>query len=238
MRGRALAGPVIDQLATHRQTQFADQAAWQAHLDRLGISALRVTPDPVCIATEGALWGSVQAHGLLREMVIVSDDAGQFDVGRHALCWVHAERLVHKLDTFTDLHRAAQQRMRALIWRFYDDLKAYRAEPTARRRGELRARFDRIFRRRTGFVTLDRLLDAAARQQAGTVDGARSAGDTAPHQWLRARHPAPCHQAKDQWRNPQCRGPRLPRRIPRTDAHRGQTRHRILGLSRRSTQHS
>ena len=158
MRGRALAGPVIDQLATHRQTQFADQATWQTHLDRLGISALRVTPDPVCIATEGALWGSLQAHGLLREMVIVSDDAGQFDISRHALCWVHAERLVHKLDTFTDPHRAAQQRMRALIWRFYDDLKAYRAEPTARRRGELRARFDRIFRRRTGFVTLDRLL--------------------------------------------------------------------------------
>src|SRR5271166_3497681 len=45
-----------------------------------------------------------------------------------------------------------------LIWRFYDDLKAYRAQPNARRRGELRARFDRIFRRRTGFVTLDRLL--------------------------------------------------------------------------------
>src|ERR1700709_2254675 len=60
--------------------------------------------------------------------------------------------------TFTDLHRTAQQRMRALIWRFYDDLKEYRAAPTARRRGQLRARFDRIFHRRTGFVTLDRLL--------------------------------------------------------------------------------
>ena len=48
--------------------------------------------------------------------------------------------------------------MRALIWWFYHDLKAYRTKPTARRRGELRARFDRIFRRRTGFVTLDRLL--------------------------------------------------------------------------------
>ena len=67
-------------------------------------------------------------------------------------------KAVHKLDTFTDLHRAAQQRMRALIWRLYDDLKAYRANPTARRRGELRARFERIFHRRTGFVTLDRLL--------------------------------------------------------------------------------
>lgn len=158
MRERALAGPVINQLAAHRQKRFTDQAAWQMHLDRLGISALQVRPDPVCIATEGALWGSVQAHGLLRDMVIVSDDAGQFAVGQHALCWVHAERLVHKLDAFTDLHRAAQERMRALIWRFYDDLKAYRTEPTARRRGELRTRFDRIFRRRTGFVTLDRLL--------------------------------------------------------------------------------
>jgi hypothetical protein len=158
MRGRALAGAVIHQLATHQQTRFADQVAWRTHLDRLDITTVQVTPEPICIATEGALWGSIQAHGLLREMVIVSDDAGQFAVGRHALCWVHAERLVHKLDSFTDLHRTAQQRMRALIWRFYDDLKAYRAEPSARRRGELRARFDRIFHRRTGFVTLDRLL--------------------------------------------------------------------------------
>jgi Transposase IS66 family len=158
MRGRALAGSVIHQLAAHRLARFADQAAWQTHLDRLGIGALQVTPDPICIATEGALWGSIQSHGLLREMVIVSDDAGQFAVGRHALCWVHAERLVHKLDTFTDLHRTTQQRMRALIWRLYDDLKVYRAAPTARRRDELRARFDRIFHRRTGFVTLDRLL--------------------------------------------------------------------------------
>ena len=35
-------------------------------------SAVQVTPDPICIATEGELWGSVQAHGLLREMVILS----------------------------------------------------------------------------------------------------------------------------------------------------------------------
>ena len=72
--------------------------------------------------------------------------------------WIHAERLVHKLNAFTDLHRAAQQRVRGLIWWYYRDLKAYQSEPTPRRRAELRARFDRIFKRRTGFVTLDRLL--------------------------------------------------------------------------------
>ncbi len=81
------------------------------------------------IATEGAQWGSIHAHGFLHDAVVLSDDAGQFDIGRHALCWVHAERLVHKLDTFTDLHRAAQQRMRKLIWDFYADLKVYRIQP-------------------------------------------------------------------------------------------------------------
>lgn len=162
MRGRSLAAPVIGRLAVAPQTCFADHTAWQAHLQALGISDLHVTPNPVGIATEGALWGAVMAHGFLRNAVIVSDDAGQFAVGQHALCWVHAERLVHKLDTFTALHRAAQERVRELIWWFYADLKAYCMDPTTRRRGEMRARFDRIFRRRTGFATLDRLLERLA----------------------------------------------------------------------------
>ena len=132
-------------------------------MNRLGIvspakTGLAVIQDAVQIATEGAQWGSIHAHGFLRDAVVLSDDAGQFDIGQHALCWVHAERLVHKLDAFTDLHRTAQQRMRKLIWNFYADLKLYRANPSKNRRVVLRARFDRIFRRRTGFVTLDRLL--------------------------------------------------------------------------------
>jgi Transposase IS66 family len=158
MRQRALAGPVIARLAEHPEHRFDDEAAWMRHLERLGITGLTVTPDPVRIATEGAVWGSVKAHGFLPDTVILSDDAGQFALGHHALCWVHAERLMHKLDTFTDRQHAAQQLVRALIWWFYADLKAYRRAPDRRRRYELRARFDRIFRRRTGFATLDRLL--------------------------------------------------------------------------------
>ena len=68
--------------------------------------------------------------------MIVSDDAGQFNVGQHGLCWIHAERLVHKLDTFTDENRLAQGRVRGLIWPFYRDLKAIAAirQSRARRR--------------------------------------------------------------------------------------------------------
>jgi hypothetical protein len=158
MRKHALAAPLIARLMAEPQTRFADQATWLAHLDRLGLTDLNVTPDPVRVATEGALWGSVQSHKFLCDAVVLSDDAGQFNVGQHALCWVHAERLVHKLDTFTDKQRAAQTRVRSLIWDFYAKLKAYRAKPSHRRSVALRARFDRIFLRRTGFVTLDRLL--------------------------------------------------------------------------------
>jgi hypothetical protein len=158
MRERALASHVIARLIDHPDRHFADQKVWNTHLERLGISALKVNPDPVMVATEGALWGSIKAHGFLPSTVIVSDDAGQFNVGLHGLCWVHTERLVHKLDTFTDENRAAQASVRELIWNLYRDLKAYRCAPTRQRKAALRARFDRIFTRNTGFVTLDRLL--------------------------------------------------------------------------------
>jgi hypothetical protein len=158
MHRRNLAGPVITMLAAHPARRFADQAAWNAHLDALGIAGLKVHPDPVMIATEGALWGAVTAHGFLKDTAIVSDDAGQFNVGQHALCWVHGERLIHKLDTFTASQHAAVARIRARVWWLYADLKAYRLRPTTQRKTQLARRFDAIFTTRTGFATLDRLL--------------------------------------------------------------------------------
>ena len=88
MRERGLSGPLIERLATRPERSFPDRAAWQAHVERLGVTDLKVSPDPVRIATEGALWGAIKAHGLLPGTVIVSDDAGQFLVGCHALCRV------------------------------------------------------------------------------------------------------------------------------------------------------
>jgi hypothetical protein len=158
MRKRNLSGAVITLLAGHDDKCFADEAAWTAHLEQLDVTALKVTPDPVRIATEGALWGSIKNHGFLRDTVILSDDAGQFNVALHALCWVHAERLVHKLEAFTERNRKAQQKVRGLIWRFYRALGVYRLTPSSRRKAQLSGRFDRIFKRETGFATLDRLL--------------------------------------------------------------------------------
>ncbi len=154
MRDLSLADPLVARLPAHPVKCFADAPAWSAHLADLGFDRLDVTPNPVRVATEGALWGAIRDHGLLTDTVIVSDGAGQFRVGTHALCWVHAERLVHKLVPATPAQRRAVETTRSLIWWFYADLKSWKRDPCPRRAAALRARFDRVFKRRTGYVIL------------------------------------------------------------------------------------
>jgi hypothetical protein len=71
MRGRALAGPLIARLADSAVRHFASAAAWAAHLERLGIAGFDGSLAPARVATEGALWGSIAAHGMLGDTVIV-----------------------------------------------------------------------------------------------------------------------------------------------------------------------
>lgn len=78
------------------------------------------------IATEGALLGSVLEHGFNPEIAIVSDDAGQFNILLHVLCWIHAERTIN----INDEQRAALEDIRTQIWNYYDDLKAYKKAPS------------------------------------------------------------------------------------------------------------
>ena len=159
MKGRQLPQAVIDKFADHEERLFSSSEAWERHLQALGLTDLKVAPDPVLIASEGALWGAIRHQGLLADTVIVSDDAGQFRVGVHALCWVHAERLVHKLLPANDKQRNAIEVAKRMIWWFYRSLKEYKLAPSPQQAQVLSARFDRIFKRgATGYVMLDRLL--------------------------------------------------------------------------------
>jgi hypothetical protein len=97
--------------------EFANHKAWTKHLSNLGSEGQR----HIAIATEGALMGSLLAHGLTTEMAIVSDDAGQFNVFRHGLCWSHAERVIVRLIAPNETHRKGQRWARAQIWDLYAD---------------------------------------------------------------------------------------------------------------------
>lgn len=135
---------------------WADQAVWEAHLHMLGMTTER----PRRIATEGARVASLLTHGVSPELVILSDDAGQFNVAGvlHALWWIHAERTIHPLLPFRDAKRAAQAAVRDQIWRFYHELKAFKLTPGEESKCTLRKRFDRIFTQHTRIQTLNLAL--------------------------------------------------------------------------------
>ncbi len=138
----------------HSQTTMLEASEWEAHLDALGIQDERHRR----IATEGALLGGLIEGGFNPELVIVSDGAGQFAILLHALCWVHGERLVHKLIPLNDQHREDIANVRDDIWTLYADLKRFRDQPTPALATELEARFDTIFTQKTRFQTLNQLL--------------------------------------------------------------------------------
>jgi hypothetical protein len=144
----------LRRLEAHLTEAIAEPDCWAQHLDALGIDAERHRR----IATEAALLGGLIAKGFSPNLVIVSDGAGQFNILQHALCWVHAERLVHKLIPLNGLHRQDQALVRGEIWGLYADLKAYQRAPDAKQALALEARFDAVFTRRTSFETLNQTL--------------------------------------------------------------------------------
>ena len=135
---------------------------WEAALQAWGITDER----HVRIATEGALLGAVLEHGINPALAIVSDDAGQFDVLRHALCWIHAERLLAKLLGFHDAQREALEQVRDAVWKLYADLKDYRAAPTAEKKRTLEERFETLCTTPTCFTSLNRALGRMHRNKS------------------------------------------------------------------------
>ena len=118
------------------------------------------------IATEGALIGSITYHGFNPDLAIISDDAGQFKVFLHALCWVHAERTIQKIVGFNEHQNQVLEETRTDIWQFYRDLKKYRHNPGENKKKDLESRFDNIFTRKTGFASLDLALKRLHRNKS------------------------------------------------------------------------
>lgn len=154
MRTQGLGQAPLARLAALEANPIEGRAAWQATLERLAIT----DPRPVRIATEGALLGAVMASGINPEIVIVSDDAGQFNVLTHALCWIHAERGIHQLLGFNPAQRAALAWARDEIWSIYQALKSYQEQPRGEARAAIEARFERLCTTKTGFESLNRAL--------------------------------------------------------------------------------
>ena len=161
MQRQGLAKAKVAVLETHGGA-FANHEAWTKHLSKLGIEGKR----HIAIATEGALMGSLLAHGFPTQMAIVSDDAGQFNVFRHGLCWIHAERAIVRIIPLNEIHRKEQHWVREQIWDLYADLKVYKAAPNEALKEDIEARFEELCATRPSFATLGQALKRLHRNKA------------------------------------------------------------------------
>ena len=161
MAERVLAAGHCERLAA-RPVVLTDPDAWAAHLRRNLIDRHRA----VALATEGALIGGLAAHEFNLDIGLVSDDAGQFDLFMHGLCWVHAERPLSHLVPLNETDRRAIAWVRQQVWFLYRDLKAYRQAPDPAAKARLTADFAALCATETTCEPLNQVLQGFQRNQA------------------------------------------------------------------------
>ncbi|WP_041395406.1 IS66 family transposase [Photobacterium profundum] len=154
MATNKLPAPQLALLANTPVTNFGCEEEWSAHLVQLGIVVKR----HIQIATEGALLGCASENEALGKLAVISDGAGQFKVLQHGLCWVHAERLVHKLIPLNEGHQEDIAQVRDEIWSFYKELKEYKKQPCDTKKSALSKEFDRLFTQKTRYELLNQQL--------------------------------------------------------------------------------
>jgi hypothetical protein len=158
MRTEGLPKTPMRRIEQSPQTLFEDASTWQDHLQRLGIGKER----HIRIATEGALLGTVIANGFSPDLAIISDDAGQFNVLLHALCWVHANRVFQRILPLNEQHAKELEWVHTQIWDIYADLKQYKRQSAPALKEAIAAHFDELCQTKTSFATLNQALKRLA----------------------------------------------------------------------------
>jgi len=154
MQSNKLPQKPLETIIENKGMIFANDAQWDAFLTDNGI----VKDRHVRIATEGVLIGTIIERGISKHLVIVSDDAGQFNVLLHALCWIHANRAIDKVIAFTDQAKKDLDTVKDQVWLLYEGLKKYKQNPKIKAKKRLEDMFDNIFSSKTASATLNTVL--------------------------------------------------------------------------------
>lgn len=133
---------------------FINKQEWEEFLRMTGIR----NSDNVRIITEAALVASILFHGFNKDLVILSDEAGQFDVFLHALCWIHAERKIRGIVPINDYQKNVIDKLLDKLWTFYRDLQSYQKNPGNTTKRKLENRFDNFCATETEFEVINKAL--------------------------------------------------------------------------------
>ena len=89
-------------LALSLGRKFTTLARWESFLKERNITQKA----EMRFLTEAALYASLIQKGISKKLGVHSDDAWQFYIFVHSLCWIHEERHYRKLIMTTDESRA------------------------------------------------------------------------------------------------------------------------------------
>lgn len=147
---------LIGYILMHQGVKYTTSDTWKQFMQDLNISQ----SNDVRFLTEAALFAGLFENGIPRDLLIHSDDAGQFDVFLfiNTLCWIHEERHYRKLIMTTDQARVDLERVQEQIWTFYQTLKSYKENPDQQIVEAIEKEFDTIFQQKTFSPTLDHQL--------------------------------------------------------------------------------
>lgn len=133
---------LIQRLSIRDGLVINTQDTEKAFFDELG--SLNATEMRLMI--EAGLFASLIEHGVPRDLHIHSDDAGQFELFKNSLCWIHEERHYRKLVPAHPEIADEIEKVRDGIWQLYKDLKNYKEAPTELERIKISQSFEDLFR--------------------------------------------------------------------------------------------
>lgn len=136
--------------------KFDNKEEWEDFLKMVGIRK----ETHIRIVTEAALVASILSHDFNKDMIILSDEAGQFNVFLHALCWIHAERKIDRLIPVNDYDKKIIEEIQGEMWQLYAELKNYKKNPCEVDKIKILEQFDKIFTQETEFQTINKALQA------------------------------------------------------------------------------
>jgi len=107
---------------------------------------------------EACLIGALIYHGLDQNLILLSDGAGQFNLFRHALCWVHIGRCFKKYIPENKKDEADLTKVCDDFWDYYEELDKYSEAPSIECQRCLSDKFDKIFRQSVNNEKLSSLI--------------------------------------------------------------------------------
>jgi transposase IS66 family protein len=107
--------------------------------------------------TEAAMIGYLSQDIFRDNLIILSDEAKQFDINNNAACWVHAERKLTKVIPEGTEQSRFKERKLSQFWRLYKALKLEMksGDISSRRKCQLRIRFENLCKPLANFKKLN-----------------------------------------------------------------------------------